>query len=143
MKKILLIDDEEMIRKFIHSILKLEDYILEEVSSADPVPDMLNSDPPDSIISDLFLPGKDGFKLIEEVRRDFPAVKIIAITGGGLNLFDSETALNSAKRSGADFTLMKPFKRKNLLAAIQTVIGQDSHSSLNNEKQTQPKGQFH
>lgn len=142
MTKVLLIDDEEMIRKCVRSILKSENYRLEEASNAEPVLDMLNADPADIIISDLFLPGKDGLKLIEEVRRDFPAIKIIAITGGGLHLFDPESALNAAKRSGADYTLMKPIKRKDLLSALKIVMDQAPISSKNDEEETPSKEFF-
>ena len=142
MTKILLIDDEEMIRKCVRSILKSENYVLEEASEAEPVLDMLNANPVDIVISDLFLPGKDGLKLIEEVRRDFPAIKIIAITGGGLHLFDPKNALNAARRSGADYTLMKPIKRKDLLSALKTVMDQAPISSKNDEEEKPSKEVF-
>ena len=142
MTKILLIDDEEMIRKCVRSILKSENYVLEEASEAEPVLNMLRKNPVDIVISDLFLPGKDGLKLIEEVRGNFPTIKIIAITGGGLHLFDPENALKVAKRSGADYTLMKPIKRKDLLSALKMLMDQAPISSKNDEEETPSKEIF-
>ena len=122
MRKILLIDDEEVVRSFVRSALKYEDYIVEDVPDADSAFIALDEKHTDIVISDIFMPGKDGFEVIEEIKRGHPAVKIIAITGGGLNLFDAETALTTAKRSGADYALIKPFKRRELLGAIQAVL---------------------
>ena len=74
-------------------------------------------DPPDLMITDIFMPEKDGHTLILEVKRDFPNVHIFAITGK--NFFDPQMELDIAKTLGAIKVFTKPCKLSQLLAAIK------------------------
>jgi YesN/AraC family two-component response regulator len=76
----------------------------------------------DLVITDLSMPEKDGIETIRELRRDFPDVKIIAISGGGRAGADGY--LSVAKTIGANRTLSKPFDLKKLLDAVAELIGQ-------------------
>ena len=57
-----------------------------------------------------------------ELRRDFPEVKIIAISGGGR--VNPDEYLHMAAKLGAQLTLTKPFERDELLAAVEELLGQ-------------------
>lgn len=76
--------------------------------------------PVDLVITDIFMPEKEGIETILELRHQSPQTKIIAISGGGRagNLDISATA----KNLGAHQTLAKPFARQELLDAVNAVL---------------------
>ena len=120
MKSILIIDDDEQIRTALRMLLEQSGY---EVISA---PDgkkglkLYHDKPTDLIITDLIMPEKEGIETIMELRREFPDVKIIAISGGGSN--DPEVLLHVAKTLGAERTIAKPFNNEDLLKAIRDLL---------------------
>lgn len=81
----------------------------------------------DLIISDLIMPGKDGMEVITEIRKNFPNMKIIAISGGDKS-FPASSYLSVTKSMGADFILATPFDRKDLLGAVDILLGSDNVS---------------
>jgi CheY-like chemotaxis protein len=76
--------------------------------------------PCDLVITDIIMPEKEGLETIRELRRDFPDVKILAISGGGRIRPDEYLPL--AKKFGAHRTLAKPFEQKELLEAVQELL---------------------
>lgn len=76
----------------------------------------------DLVIVDLVMPGIDGLDAILAVNRLRPSTRILAISGGGRGL-PTEAGLRLAKGVGADAVLTKPFRRKQLVAAVQRVAG--------------------
>ncbi len=79
-----------------------------------------SEEPADLVIVDILMPSKDGIETIKEFARDFPEVKIIAISGGGL--MTPQEYLGMAKKLGADVTLTKPFEPEELLEAIRELL---------------------
>ncbi len=78
--------------------------------------------PADLIITDLMMPGQEGLETIMEIRRLFPATKIIAMSGGGhAGVLDF---LPVAAQLGAARTLAKPFTHDQLLATVREVLGE-------------------
>jgi CheY-like chemotaxis protein len=77
--------------------------------------------PFDLIITDIFMPGKEGIETIMEIRRDFPAVKVVAMSGGGRT--GDLHYLRDAVALGAVRTLRKPFGRAELLDAVRAALG--------------------
>jgi DNA-binding response OmpR family regulator len=77
-------------------------------------------DPADLIITDVVMPEKEGLETILELRKEFPALKILAISGGGRN--QPGDYLPVARKLGANRTLAKPFARAELLAAIRELL---------------------
>jgi CheY-like chemotaxis protein len=76
--------------------------------------------PPELVITDMVMPEKEGVETILELRRDFPAIKIVAISGGGRN--NRADYLSFAKKFGAAATLAKPFSREELRQVLETVL---------------------
>lgn len=78
--------------------------------------------PADLIITDLMMPGQEGLETIMEIRRLFPATKIIAMSGGGqggvLDFLPIATQLGAAR------TMAKPFTHDQLLATVREVLGE-------------------
>ncbi len=74
----------------------------------------------DLVITDIIMPEKDGIEVIMEMRKRIPAVKIIAMSGGGR--VSAKNYLELAGRLGADITLGKPFSASDLMKAVNTVL---------------------
>jgi len=76
----------------------------------------------DLVVTDILMPDKEGIETIRELRRDFPEVKIIAISGGGrLGL---ERYLKLAKKMGAQRTLEKPFNGNELNEVVRELLSE-------------------
>jgi CheY-like chemotaxis protein len=105
--KILVIDDDDMVR--ITMVRLLEDLGYDVVCAEDGERGLgiFRNDQPDLVITDLTMPEREGIATIIEIRRDRPAVKVIAISGGG-RIQDSDF-LDMAKKLGADDVIAKPF----------------------------------
>lgn len=71
----------------------------------------------DIVITDLIMPEKDGIQVINELRRKYPQVRIIAMSGGGH--VPRDQYLRIAKGLGAHSLLEKPFSNEDLVAAIE------------------------
>lgn len=73
------------------------------------------------LVTDLLMPETDGIETIEQFRRQFPAVKIIAMSGGGMRV-KGEKYLSTAAVVGADALLKKPFEPGQLLETLRRVL---------------------
>lgn len=121
MAKILIIDDEKQVRRYLRKILEAEGYEVMEAQDGKIGSRLYRKQPADLIITDIVMPEQEGIETIIELRRDFPDVKIIAISGGGYQMGPAD-CLRLAKGLGANFTLAKPFTRKKMLSAVQQVL---------------------
>jgi DNA-binding response OmpR family regulator len=77
---------------------------------------------PDVLLLDIFMPARDGLETIRLVRRAFPQVPIIAMSGG-TSRHEASNVLTVAHDFGVQYTFTKPFAPEALLAALRTVIG--------------------
>ena len=120
MARILIIDDEAMIRDLLVRILEREGYETVTASGGKDGIKIHRENPADLIITDLIMPEKEGIETIMELRRYFQDVKIIAMSGGGK--IDPETYLQIAKTMGAIETIAKPFDLRELLKTVQELL---------------------
>jgi DNA-binding response OmpR family regulator len=120
MEHILIIDDEAPIRSMIRLVLERAGYAVDEASDGVEGIRCFREKPADLIITDLIMPNKDGIGMILELKKEFPVVKIIAMSGGGLNRPDGY--LRGAKKLGATYTLSKPIDRQELLRAVRDTL---------------------
>jgi CheY-like chemotaxis protein len=74
------------------------------------------------VITDIFMPGKDGLETIRDLKSDFPGVGIIAMSGASGRRTAADHLL-TAQQVGADGVLRKPFEADALLAAVAQVLG--------------------
>lgn len=121
MKKILIIDDEPTILLMMKKMIERAGYEVDLASNGLNGIAMLKNISFDLVITDIIMPEKEGLEIISELRRDYPDIKIIAISGGGR--LSPEGYLVSADLLGADRVLKKPFERKDLITAINDLIG--------------------
>lgn len=122
MTHILIIDDDLQILDMLSQTLEREGYEVITASDGKEGLRLYRENPVDLIITDIIMPGKEGIETIMDLRREFPHVKIIAISGGGQ--IDAEQYLSMAQKLGAQRTFIKPFARKELLKAIMELLGQ-------------------
>ena len=120
MESILIIDDEGQIRSMIRLILEREGYAVTEAPDGTEGIRRFREKPTDLIITDIIMPNKDGIGMIIELKKEFPGVKIIAMSGGGLNRPDGY--LRGAKQLGAACALSKPINRQELLRVVKDTL---------------------
>ena len=132
MARILIIDDEPQIRSMLKLMLERDGYEVIEAPDGVEGIKVYRQNPADLIITDLIMPNKDGIGMIIELKNEFPDVKIIAMSGGGLNKPDGY--LKGAKKLGAACTLTKPIDREEMLKAVKDIL----KNSLSPEEQPQP-----
>jgi len=75
----------------------------------------------DLVITDIWMPGKNGTDVIREARAHAPATRFLAITGGDPNSGESRDALRG-KDFGADRVLLKPFEKEELVTAVSLLL---------------------
>jgi CheY-like chemotaxis protein len=130
MQRILVIDDETMVREALQRVLASP--TLSVIAAADAGTGLaaLRESPVDLVIVDVVLPGMDGVAAIKEIRRYHPQVRIIAISGGGnfgLNAYRPEAISTTAylaacTTAGADAVLAKPFETAELRSLIAQLL---------------------
>jgi DNA-binding response OmpR family regulator len=120
MKRILIIDDEFSIRSMLKKMLEQEGFDIIVASDGKEGMKLFEKDPADLVITDIIMPEKDGLEIIQALRKGYPDVPIIAMSGGGRNPPDGY--LNMAKLFGAQATFEKPLKKEELLNAIKKAL---------------------
>lgn len=113
MSRILLVDDDPLIRSTYSRVLTDAGYCITEAEDGQVAIEILSTSPFDLVIVDLVMPEADGVEVIEQVRTLCPEIKIVAMTGGGI--LSATDYLKMAKHLGASFTLTKPCSREELL----------------------------
>jgi len=131
MQNILVVDDEPDVRDSVKHVLDRAGYSVRTVESAVDAFAELARNPTDLVITDIIMPQINGVEAIESIRKAFPSVRIIAISGGG-NFGVSEyqpTAITttaylaSAEKAGAHLVLTKPFETLELIRSVEQVLG--------------------
>jgi len=114
---ILVIDDEEPVRAYLRMILEKEGYSVRDAEDGDVGLEQCRETVPDVVITDLVMPRKGGLQTIKELRRDYPSVRIIAISG-----FGNEENMQLARSFGADEVWTKVDLRLKLLKELPTLL---------------------
>jgi len=117
---ILIIDDEDIIRRSVRKILELEGHTVQDAALGQQGLTLARANPPDLIITDIFMPDKDGLEIIRALNLENPNLKILAMTGGGAT--GGFNPLPLARALGAHVSLDKPFQREDLLEAVEKVL---------------------
>lgn len=122
-KRILVIDDEDLMRQVIREMLETEGYLVATAANGKEGLELYRRELPDLIITDIFMPEMEGLETIRALQQDSSKVKIIAISGGGDRGMTS--FLSYAKRFGALRALEKPFLREDLIKSVREVLGEE------------------
>ena len=121
MIRILVIDDVSEVRLFIRNCLEEAGYSVLEADNGNTGIAAFRRNPVDLVIVDLFMPEKEGIETIIELRKGYPNLKILAISGG-IPKYGPDNLLYSAKMLGADDCLNKPFTVQQLLDVIEKLL---------------------
>lgn len=120
MKRILIVDDDELVRYSLREILADTGYEVTEAENGTLGVDLQNEHQFDLIITDMLMPEKGGLEVIIELKHDFPELKIVAISGGGTTNNLGHVAV--AKKYGADYILFKPFPRNEFIWTVNECL---------------------
>jgi YesN/AraC family two-component response regulator len=116
MKRILIVDDNLMMRKLIRNIFINEEYEIEEAENGTEGLEIARKHEIDLVITDIIMPVMEGLELIMHLKRDFPEIKIIAISGG------KPYYLYMAKKLGIEGIFTKPLNLQQFLGAVKRLI---------------------
>jgi len=120
MNKVLIVDDDQQIRNMLRITLEREGYEVIEAADGMEALTAYKTQAVDLVVTDIVMPEKEGIELIMELKGIDPAVKIIAISGGGR--INPEDYLKWARRFGVKHTFSKPVDRQKLLDAVATLL---------------------
>ena len=121
MARIILIDDDAAVRRTTRRLLERAGHEVREAGDGEAGLDLLARAGADLVITDIFMPGQDGIVTVRRLRKEFPQVKVIVLSGG-----DSTGRMNlrrDAELFGAAASLAKPFESADLLRSVDEVLG--------------------
>ena len=121
MTSILVVDDEDQVRQLIRQTLEQAGYHVTEAHDGAQALRQYRLAPSDLVIMDTLMPDQDGMETTATLRREFPNVKVIAITGGS-DLIGVVNFLDVAKMFGAHRALQKPFEMTTLLETVEAEL---------------------
>jgi DNA-binding response OmpR family regulator len=115
--KILIVDDEENIRRGLRAILVKDGHEVREASSAEKALPILETFACDAAIVDIRMPGMTGDQLLHEIRSRWPAISVILLTGHGT----LETAMTAVKKGAFDY-LLKPTQPEEIRQTVASAL---------------------
>jgi CheY-like chemotaxis protein len=137
MHQVLVIDDDVDVRDAIRRVLERAGYAVRTSADAVEAVNQLSREPAHVVITDIIMPKVNGVEAIRTILKDFPDVRIIAISGGGNfgidtykpNAITTSAYLAAAESAGAHCLLTKPFDASDLVRAVEQVLaaGQAIH----------------
>jgi len=124
MAGVLIVEDDKELREMISMSLTRRKYtVLEAVNGKEAIMHFKPSIT-DLVVTDLIMPEEDGLKVIMKLKELKPALKVIAISGGGKA--GPGSYLNLAKALGADAIYSKPFSINDLISKIEDLLTAES-----------------
>ena len=120
MAQVLVVDDDDQVRKLISLVLQQEGHTVVEASNGKMAIQHIQEAEINLVISDIVMPDMDGLELIRGIRRIHPGIKILAISGAGKE--GPGLYLNMAEQFGADAILTKPFAPDQLIEQVSALI---------------------
>lgn len=118
--RVLVVDDNPDLRSFLKIVLERAGFEAQVAKDGQRALDLQGERPADVLITDIFMPERDGIELIQEFKSRFWQVKIIAMSGGGQ--VSRKDYLPVAADIGADAVLQKPFAAETLLTTLRHLV---------------------
>jgi|SRR4051812_35005321 two-component system cell cycle sensor histidine kinase/response regulator CckA len=125
MKTILLVEDEDMLRGLIRELLELKGYIVLEASQGVEALSLIQDHGArvDLILTDVVMPHMSGSELVERLRKEYPTLKVIFMSGyTGAN---NASIHKSLEMPGVAF-LQKPFRLNHLVGQVEELLGAET-----------------
>ncbi len=121
MTKVLIIEDDEVIRNMIRELLLKAGYRVSVAENGVEGVNLFKQGTFELIITDIIMPEKEGIETIMEIKRHSPDVKIIAVSGGGR--LQANDYLDMAEKLGANRVFSKPFQINDFIKAVKELVG--------------------
>ena len=115
--RILLVDDDSQVAKYLTLVLEKNGYSVTTTTSGDEALAFLRERRPDLLILDLNMPGLDGFDFLKIKRAEFPYLRILVISG-----YLKGSLLKAAELVGATSTLRKPIRSETLVSKVREIL---------------------
>jgi len=120
MARILLVDDEEIVRRLFAEVLEIDHHEVTTAGDGNAALAAVAHGTFDLVITDLVMPDREGLETIIAMRHQQPDLPIIAMSGGGRG--NAADYLDLAAKLGARKTMAKPFSTQELLDAVREVL---------------------
>ena len=115
--RILVVDDEADIRDALEMVLRYEKHEVATAPDGDRALASIEKDPPDVVLLDVKMPGRDGIEILEEIRRRRPGLPVVMISGHA----DRTTGWEAARKGAFDF-LDKPLDEGQVLVTVRNAL---------------------
>jgi len=116
-KKILIVDDTSYIRKILREIIEEHGHtVVGEAKNGLEAIELTEKLLPELIIMDIVMPGKNGIEAMIDIKKRFPNIKVVLMSALG-----QERLIMDAINAGAQKFIIKPFKKENIISAIEKV----------------------
>jgi len=116
--RILVVDDDTMVIASCRRILEADGFDVTAVQSADEAIEIVRKNDFDLMLFDVKMPKHDGPFLIREIRKDFPRIPIVAMSG-----YPTQETSTDVMRAGAARFIPKPFRPDDLARTVRDVLG--------------------
>lgn len=115
MKRILIVDDTNYVRRYLREMIEeLGHKVIGEAKNGKEAVKMVEELSPDIVIMDIVMPGKNGIDAMKEMKEKKPSLHIILMSAMG-----QEKLIMDAINAGAKTFIIKPFRKENILSAIE------------------------
>lgn len=131
-KSILIVDDETSVRESLEKVLSKAGYATWTANSGHEALALLAHHQVDIVLSDLKMPDGDGVELLKSIKKDYPDIEVILLTGYGT----IETAVDAMREGAYDF-ISKPPKKAIILSAVERAIERQNLAQENKYLRTQ------
>ena len=122
--RVLVIDDDEDVRVFVQALLEGEGFEVAAAANGQEGLELQRKQPAQVVVTDIFMPGKEGMETIFEMRQQFPQTGIIVMSGGpSKRRHPGLDYLSLALNLGAVRSLKKPFATQELIDAVRELGG--------------------
>lgn len=118
MVKLLIVEDNQAVREATRLVLEGAGHEVLEAVSGLRIEETIDTRKPDLVLTDMLMPDRDGVETVLALRRRYPDLRIIAMSGGGPR---GELDLGVARKLGVSATLAKPYEAEALVALVASV----------------------
>ena len=120
MKRILVVEDDDAIRRSLEKVLAKSGFVAVEAANGREALAAYQPGQIDAVVLDLIMPDVEGLETLQNLRRISPDVRVLAISGGGR--VSATCYLDMALKFGAQEALAKPFAAETFIAALNRVL---------------------
>ncbi|WP_366657766.1 response regulator [Fodinicurvata sp. EGI_FJ10296] len=121
MADILLVDDESLVRETIAAMLRRQEHAVVSAGDGSEALQKIGEGRFDIVLMDILMPTMEGIETISKIKKDYPNIKILAMSGGGS--FGGHNYLDVALKLGAADIIRKPFTSADLRTKIEGLTG--------------------